>query len=222
MLAVDTSGSMASDDVTPTRLAAAQKSATEFVAKLPRGFRIGLIGFDATARLEVPPTLDHQAVTTGIANLHLGTATAAGDAVFLALDAIGADAKLQASRIVLMSDGATTTGRPIADAGAAARGAKVPVSTISFGTVHGMVTIGGRTIAVPADKAAMQQLAELSGGQAFEAASGGELSSVYRGLAKQIGYTNQRKETTVTWVGGALVLACLGVGAGLAWGGRFL
>jgi Ca-activated chloride channel family protein len=228
MLAIDTSGSMAADDVTPSRLVAAQKSATEFVAKLPLTFRVGLIAFDATARVVVSPTTDHQAVTDGIATLRTGTATAAGDAVFLALDAVAPTTTAagggggNSARIVVMSDGATTTGRPVPDAAAAARAAQVPVSTISFGTPDGTVTIGNRTVAVPVDRSTMQQLAEISGGKAFQASSGNELSSVYRGIANSIGYTKQHREATVTWVGAALVLALLGVGAGLVWGGRIL
>lgn len=236
MLAVDTSGSMAAGDVAPSRLVAAQKSATEFVAKLPATFRVGLIAFDASARVVVPPTVDHQAVTDGIAGLAVGTATAAGDAVFLALESVvpataaagsgggsgGGGGSGNSARIVVMSDGATTTGRSIPAAAAAARAANVPVSTISFGTPDGTVTIGNRTVAVPVDRTSMQQLAEISGGKAFEASSGNELSSVYRGIANSIGYTKQHREATVTWVGVALVLALAGVGAGLAWGGRIL
>ena len=57
MLTLDTSASMTATDVAPSRLAAAEAQASQFVEKLPRGIQVGLVSFDASARLLVPP--DH-------------------------------------------------------------------------------------------------------------------------------------------------------------------
>jgi Ca-activated chloride channel family protein len=80
-----------------------------------------------------------------------------------------------ASAIVVLSDGETTMGRPDLDAAAAAEAARIPVSTISFGTGGGVVVIQGETIPVPANNGALQEVAETTGGEFFEAATGGEL-----------------------------------------------
>ena len=58
MLTLDTSASMTATDVAPSRLAAAEAQASQFVEKLPRGIQVGLVSFDASARLLVPP--DHR------------------------------------------------------------------------------------------------------------------------------------------------------------------
>jgi Ca-activated chloride channel family protein len=237
MLAIDVSASMEATDVPPNRLAAAQQSATDFAEHLPDRFRLGLVAFDGVARVLVPPTSDHETVAGAISRLRLGPRTAAGEAVYAALESIAGattspatprssgpgEAPARATaRIVLMSDGATTSGRPTSEAALAARDAGVPVSTIAFGTDAGTVTIGNTLIPVPVDRFALQQLADLSGGKFFQAASGEELSGVYRDIGTAIGYRTVRREATATFTGAALLLAAAGVAAGMAWGGRVL
>jgi Ca-activated chloride channel family protein len=241
MLAIDVSASMEATDVLPNRLAAAQQSATDFAQHLPDRFRLGLVAFDGVARVLVPPTSDHEAVVGAISRLRLGPRTAAGEGVYAALEAIAGATSSPArgfaapgspapgdaparptARIVLMSDGATTAGRPTSEAALAARDAGVPVSTIAFGTDSGTVVIGSTVIPVPVDRPALQQLADLSGGRFFQAASGEELSGVYRDIGTAIGYRTARREVTATFTGLALVLAGAGVVAGMAWGGRVL
>src|SRR6478736_6657665 len=72
MLTLDTSASMTSTDVAPSRLDAAQAQATTFVQDLPPGIQVGLVSFDSAARLLVPPT-------TGRAQRHQREADAGGD-----------------------------------------------------------------------------------------------------------------------------------------------
>jgi Ca-activated chloride channel family protein len=224
MLAIDVSASMQAQDVKPTRLAAAQQAATDFTEHLPARFRLGLITFDGSARLVVPPTTDHDEVATAISGLSLGPRTAAGEAVYAAINALtatGAD-KNGAARVVLMSDGATTSGRPVEQAAQAAAAAKIPVSTIAFGTDDGTVEIQGQTIPVPVDRDALRDLASTSGGKFFEAASGEELTSVYRDIGSTVAYRNVRHEVTATFVGLGIVLLAAGLLAGLLWTGRIL
>jgi Ca-activated chloride channel family protein len=227
ILAIDVSLSMEASDVAPSRLVAAQQAARSFVEQLPARFRVGLISFDGTARVLVGPTEDHTAVSQGIDALQLGPRTAAGEAVFTALETIASSVQGTVgtpppARIVLMSDGATTSGRSIDDAAAAAKQAGVPVSTIAFGTDSGSVTVSGRDVPVPVDRVAMKALADESGGRFFEAASGDQLRSVYRDIGSSIGYRTVRQENTATFTGFALVLVAAGVVAGLVWTGRVL
>jgi Ca-activated chloride channel family protein len=226
MLAIDVSLSMEADDVSPNRLVAAQAAARDFVKQLPPRFQVGLISFDGVARVLVSPTDDHDAVSSAITQLRLGPRTAAGEAVYTALDTISAAAtgttKAPPARIVLMSDGATTSGRSIEDAAAAAKDAGVPISTIAFGTDDGVVEVSGQTVPVPVDRDAMRTMADDSGGHFFEAASGDQLRSVYRNIGSSIGYRTERREATADVTGIALVLAAAGVLAGLVWTGRVL
>lgn len=88
MLVVDTSGSMAAPDVSPTRLDAAKMAVRVFLDNFPRGPKVGLVSFSTYATLNVPPTPDRQAVRDGLAALKPQEATAIGDALALALKAI--------------------------------------------------------------------------------------------------------------------------------------
>ena len=227
IVAIDTSGSMAATDVAPTRLQAAEQAAVEFVNSLPSAIHLGLVTFDAGARMVVAPTTEHATVARAITGLQLGTATAGGEAIYTSLAAIAADAVATHSsravaRIVFMSDGATTVGRPLPDAAAAAKDAKVQISTIAYGTDTGTVTIRSEVIPVPADRPALKAVADATGGTAFDAASGKELAAAYRSIGTALRRQTQRRETTAVFTGLGLILAAAGVTAGLVWGGRVL
>lgn len=228
MLVVDVSASMQATDVAPTRLQAAREAAASFVQDLPDRLRLGLVSFDRTTRVLAPPTTDHAAVEAGIASLTTGPGTAAGDAIFVALDAItgaggaGTTGGKQTAAIVLLSDGVTTVGSPVDAAAQAAVEQGVPVTTIAFGTESGTVEIGGRLIPVPADAAAMSDLADVTGGSFFEAASGQELKGVYEKIGSRVGYTIEEKEIGMVFVAVGVAVLLLALGAAMAWTGRIL
>ena len=56
ILTIDVSRSMRATDVEPTRLAAAQQAASDFVDQLPESFRVGLVVFSTEARIVTTPT----------------------------------------------------------------------------------------------------------------------------------------------------------------------
>src|SRR5699024_3121004 len=88
IVAVDTSLSMAGTDVDPTRIDAAQQAAKEFVNQLPESLNVGLVTFNGTATINVPPTSDRDQVIASIDQIRLGERTAIGEAIFASLDAI--------------------------------------------------------------------------------------------------------------------------------------
>jgi Ca-activated chloride channel homolog len=91
VLAIDISRSMRATDVQPTRLAAAQKAASDFVDQLPASFRVGLVVFSTEARIALTPTTDRAEVHAAIDNLVANGGTAMGDAIVQSLDAAGLD-----------------------------------------------------------------------------------------------------------------------------------
>ena len=91
VVAVDVSMSMGAQDVAPSRIEAAVAAAREFVAALPPAFPVGLVLFDGSSTLAVPPTPDRAAVAAAFDRITLGPGTAIGDAVHTALDAVGTD-----------------------------------------------------------------------------------------------------------------------------------
>jgi Ca-activated chloride channel family protein len=234
VLALDVSASMSATDVAPNRLAAAEQEARGFVNALPPGLQLGLLSFDRTARMLVAPTSDRSTVLAAINGLQIGPGTATGDAIYLALDAVaaappGADGTKAPAAIVLMSDGTPTIGRgdqtpaqTVASAAAAAKQAGVAISTIAFGTQDGTVTIQGRMIPVPADPAAMADIAQATGGRSFTAESASQLKSVYDQIGRVVGYDVHQHEITVWFTGIALAMALLAAIAALIWSQRIL
>lgn len=229
VLAIDTSLSMAATDVAPDRLKAAQAAAMLFLDKVPEHFNVGVVSFNGSASVLVEPTTDREIARRAIQGLRLGESTAIGEGIFAALSAISTvppapDKSPVPARIVLMSDGATQTGRSNAQAVAAARKAKVPIDTIAFGTDHGTVTIPGYAGEVPVDvdRGALAKIAHDSGGSAYTAASEGEIRAVYTKIGTSVGYKTRMVDIDGWFIAAAFVLALLAAGASLAWQERML
>ncbi|MDH3225505.1 MAG: VWA domain-containing protein [Thermoleophilia bacterium] len=215
MLAIDVSGSMAADDVAPYRLRAAQDAAKRFADTVPRQYQVGLVSFSGVATIVLPPTTDRAALNGALDSLVADGATAIGDAVDTSLAALregqGGAEELVASRILLLSDGASTTGLPVDLAARDARAAGVPVFTVALGTNEGVLPDGRR---VPPAPEALSRLAEITEGQAFESRDAGSVSQVYERLGSFIGTVRVKDEITA-WpaVAGALLLLLAGIGA---------
>jgi len=81
-ICIDTSGSMSSTDVFPTRAQAAKAAARAFIAESPSGTRIGIISFAGAAGVVTPLSPDHQAVIASLDEVPSPNgATAIGDAL---------------------------------------------------------------------------------------------------------------------------------------------
>jgi Ca-activated chloride channel family protein len=220
VVAVDVSPSMMATDVSPTRLAAARQAVTRFAELLPDQIELGLVSFAGTAVVAVPPTSDHELVRRALEQLQFRSQTAVGEAIHASLDALGADRGAGESGVVVLSDGATTTGRPDDAAAQRARSSGVPVSTIAFGTPGGTVVLGGETLSVPPDGSALRAIADATGGRFFEAASGTELAEVYRTIGRSVTTTVQVRDLTTWFVGAALAALLLASALALAWFAR--
>jgi Ca-activated chloride channel homolog len=234
LLALDTSASMAATDVSPNRLAAAEEQARGFVHDLPDGIQVGLVTFDTSARLLVPPTDDHARVIDALTSLDVGPGTATADGIRASLAAVeGArttDSGEQAqSAIVLMSDGTPTVApdgqdpvQAANDAAAEAKQAGVPIDTIAFGTANGTVTVQGQDIPVPTDVEAMATIARLSGGRSFTAETAGQLADSYATIGSTVAYEVRTQEVTAYFAGVALLLAIAAAAGGLVWNQRLV
>ncbi|MCL2736836.1 MAG: VWA domain-containing protein [Propionibacteriaceae bacterium] len=215
-LVMDVSLSMQAQDVSPTRLAAAQEAAKEFISELPAGFNVSLISFAGTATLLVPPTTDRGQVNTAIDGLKLLQSTAIGDAIYSALDALALippdpnhPNDPAPAAIVLISDGESNTGRSSSAAAQQAKSLQIPIFTIAFGTPNGYIMDRGQRNPVPVNKDELRTIANLSGGKAYSADSLNQLRDVYNGISRSVGYVKQETEITEQFVGYATILGAI-------------
>jgi Ca-activated chloride channel family protein len=224
MLATDVSISMDATDVEPSRFAAAQSAALDFVEDVPDEIRLGLVSFDQAAHMLATPTRDHDAVRGAIDGLITGPGTATGDALKEAVDAIRRDAAEQDERppaaIVLLSDGKTTSGSSPLEAAQEARRAGIPIYAVALGTDEGTVELGLETIPVPPDRETLRQIAQITRGRYFDAPDAEELSGIYEALGSRLGTEQERREVTAAFAAGALLLLLAGGAMSLRWNGR--
>jgi Ca-activated chloride channel family protein len=181
----------------------------------------------------VAPTTERSGVVKAIDNLKLAQSTATGEGIFAALQSIesfssvvgGVDGPPPA-RIVLMSDGKQTVPddlyapRGAYTAAQAAKQAKVPISSISFGTSHGTVNIDGKDVTVPVDDESLQEVARLAGGEFYKAATAAEIKRVYDDLGEQIGYELKDTDASRPWLVLGTLILMIAAGGSLVIGQR--
>ena len=216
VVAIDVSRSMMAEDVKPNRMEAAQTAAKEFLNLLPPRFNVALVAFAGDSNLVVPPTTDRGVVKRAIDRLEMAPSTAIGDGIYDGLDALKVvppDPKhpdeTAPAAIVLLSDGATNTGRPSISAARDARKQNVPVYTIAYGTATGYVVERGMRQPVPVNHRELKDVADASGGKKLSATSDKELSDAYKQIAQSIGYEKVYVEVTEKYAGFALLFGIL-------------
>jgi Ca-activated chloride channel family protein len=237
VLAIDQSGSMMAEDVSPTRLAAAQASIRMFLDDLPDQFRVGMVSFAEEAQVVAPVTSDRRPVREAVDFLFPMRGTAIGDAVEraaeLAQEATGTPGTTQISgfdlaatsdddsgsrppaAVLLLSDGFQTAGllAPL-DGAARAKELGIPVYTIALGTADGVIDLsfGGeaRRIPVPPDRETLRLIAQQTGGRYFSAPSAEALSAAYSELGSLLSREPGKDEATYAFV---LAAGLLGLGA---------
>lgn len=235
VVAVDTSRSMSADDVAPTRLVAAQKAIETLIDEAPAGYELGIVSFATSAEPVLLPTLDRDAARTAVRELRLGSGTAIGQAIARSLELAEAGsgdlpptgAKPPAA-IVLLSDGAQTTGGITPDQAAKrAREAGIPVSTIALGTRDAVVEVplaNGlvERVAVPPDVPTLRRIASTTGGTFSEALDAGRLERVFGDLGTRLAHERRSVEVTSAFAGGGAVLLLVGGALASLWFRRAL
>jgi len=260
IVALDVSGSMCATDVDPNRLTAAQQAVRKFVEEQDSQTRIGLVVFSGFAQLAVSPTTDRDAVTTALDGLTTGRGTTIGSAILKSVDAISeidpdvapsdpapgtparpprAPGTYAPEIVVLLTDGANTTGVTPQDAAKVAAERGVRIYPIGFGTDNPTSMVcsaaqlgrsgdsrfgggygnggggggGGGGVGgrgyLVADDGALQEVADTTGGRYFAAADADRLQSVLSDLPRTVDVQRRDVELSVFLVVAA-VLALLG------------
>jgi Ca-activated chloride channel family protein len=270
ILALDVSGSMCSTDVPPNRLSAAQAAVRDFVQAQDSGTSVGLVLFSGFAQVAVAPTTDRAPLLRAIDSLTTGRGTTIGAAILKSVDAIAEiDPQVQPSDpgaasgaegpsttpspaprqpgtyapeiVVLLTDGANTTGIEPVPAAEIAAERGVRVYPIGFGTQDPTAMVctpqqaggqgfGGYGGAGPsggapgrsrsfltADEPTLRQVAETTGGEYFAAADADRLQSVLADLPRTIASQRQDVEVSVGLVALAALLLLSGLWAAARW-----
>lgn len=222
MLVTDHSGSMASTDVQPTRLGAAEQAADTFIDSLPAKALVGAVAFGTTPDGVQAPDADHSAAKAVINAQVANGSTATGNAVQLALQLLhGANHGHPPSAIVLLSDGAANAGVDVIAIARQAKAERIPIYTVALGTPNGTLSQPfGPQVPVPPDPELMRQIASASGGRAFDAQSADALSTIYQRLGSQLGTVTRKREVTYVFAADGLVLLLIAAVASVRWSGR--
>jgi Ca-activated chloride channel homolog len=272
MLTIDVSRSMCSTDVKPNRLGAAQASAQRFVDDQPAGTRMGIVVFAGSAQIIVPPTTDRDRLHSAINSFSTSIGTAIGNGILASIDALsrvnpqiapgtvrlsgkqkdrsGFASKYVPDVVVLLTDGAATTGVDprVAARQAADRG--VRVFTIGFGTENPSMLVctpqqfGGDTLDpfgggagggfnpnlgggfrggnfLQIDETTLRSIAHTTGGSYARAANAPQLERAFADLPKRIVKVHVVHELTVYVVAAGALLA-IGALATSRWWNRMV
>jgi Ca-activated chloride channel family protein len=232
VLTMDSSASMTATDVAPSRLDAAKSAASSFLDKLPNRFRVGLVSFSSTVQVLEEPTDDRDAVRSSVDSLEGDVGTALGDAIVTSVglapdpeEAGNVSGGKPLFAVLLLSDGANTTGSEPLNILDQAKEAGVPVYTIALGTDEGTVDITNdlgmtETLAVPPDRETLRRVAQETGGKYFEAPTEADLKAVYEQIGSQVSWKDEKRELTAAFAAGGAVFLLLGAGLSALWFGR--
>jgi Tfp pilus assembly protein PilF len=175
LLAIDTSKSMLSTDVTPSRLARAKLAAEDLIESMP-GDRFGLLAFAGEAQVEAPLTIDYDTVIGTLNELNTNTVARGGTDIAAAIRASGLILGRNGESykaLVLITDGEELDEDSAAEAEHAAKNG-VRIFTVGVGSADG-ATIplpngqllrdsSGKIVRTKLDEARLKGIAQATGG----------------------------------------------------------
>jgi Ca-activated chloride channel family protein len=226
MLVTDHSRSMLATDVEPNRLRAAQDAARTFLDQLPPQTQVGAVAFSDSPDAVQSPSSNHDDARRVVDNQVADGGTATGEALQIALAALKQKQRPGEhipSAMVLLSDGKTTIGRDPVEVAREAGRDHIPIFTVALGTSDAMVPNPGigPPLPAPPDPETLAEIAQASGGRSFKAEDALRLRSIYKALGSRLGTKDVKRENTIPFAVGGLVLLLGAATASVAFGGRF-
>jgi Ca-activated chloride channel homolog len=241
ILAFDVSGSMAADDLKPTRLEAAQVAARDFVQRQPPSVQVGVVAFSDSGFAVQAPTNDRDQILTTINRLSPQRGTSLAHGILASLNVI-AEANGHApspngtptptptpvpkgtytsSVIVLLTDGENNESPDPLQAAQQAADEGVRIYTVGIGSAAGTILhINGFTVHTQLDEATLRQIAQLTGGTYYNAENEQDLRSIYDNLDPQLVIKPEKTEVTSILAGAALLALLVGCTFSFLWFNR--
>ncbi len=246
ILSFDVSGSMAADDVEPTRMEAAKAAARAFVARQPPSILTGVVAFSDSGFNVLVPTAEQPEVLAAIDRLDPERGTSIARGIISSLTAIAAAERDPAegyytnrspdpvrlpdvvppgtnvpAAIVLLSDGENNQRPDPLEAAQAAAERGIRIFTVGIGTEEGTILdIEGFRVHSRLDEPSLRQIAEVTGGTYYAATDPAELEGIYRSIETRLVLRPEATEVTSLFAGAAVLLLTAGALAGLRWLGR--
>ena len=203
--------------------------------KTPDNFRLGLVTFSDYAEQIVAPTTDRGAVTSRARADASPTAARRWATASRAAcrprrrrsrpRTAAARASCRRSSCCCPTARTRSASNDPLEVARQAKAAKIPVYTIALGTDSGEVVQQDpfgfvQRIPVPPDKATLRDIARITGGRFFEAVSSDDAEEIYSRIGTRLTSKPEKREVTVAFAGGALVLLLAGGAFSLSWFGR--
>jgi Ca-activated chloride channel family protein len=246
MLTFDVSGSMAAQDLQPTRMEAAKVAATEFVEQQPSGISIGVVVFSDGGISVQPPTDSREETLATIERLVPRRGTSIGNGILVALNTIAVDAGdppilntsdlsqdpavtpveapqgwYPSSVIVLFTDGENNQEPDPAMAAEVAADLGVRVYTVGVGTPAGAdIEVEGMTIHSSLDEGLLQFISFETGGVYYNAGNQEDLDRIYSDLEPKLSIKPEEMEMTSIFAGLGMIVFLLGGMLSLLWFGH--
>ncbi len=245
VLTFDVSGSMAADDVQPTRMESAKAVAKAIVERQPQGVVIGVVAFSDAGLSILAPTSDQATVLQAIDRLGPARGTSVGQGILAALDAIQqaeadtppgyysnrsappteapapvAPGSHADAAIVLFSDGENNERPDPLSAAQVAANEGVRILTVGVGTTGGTtLDLDGFRVQTSLDEALLQQVSSVTDGT-YQPAASADPGAVYTNLSARLVSRDEEIEVTALVAGAGLILLVAGVITSLARSGR--
>jgi Ca-activated chloride channel family protein len=246
ILTFDVSGSMAADDLKPTRMEAAKAAATEFVKQQPSNILIGVVAFSDGGISIQAPTSDKAQTLETIYRLVPRRGTSLGNGILVSLNTIvvsagdppflnatnpsaptsgTSDSALQgwypSAVIVLLSDGENNQNPDPAAAADLAADLGVRIYTIGIGSTQGAtLEVDGFTVFSQLDEGLLRSVSENTGGQYYKATDEADLARIYRDLEPKLALKTETIEVTSLFAGAGILLLLAAGALSLLWFGR--
>jgi Ca-activated chloride channel family protein len=245
ILAFDVSGSMAADDMQPSRMEAAKVAAREFIKHQPTSVQIGVVAFSDSGISVQQPTNDQDAILASINRLTPQRGTSLANGMLVSLNTIATSGQqdthyyssltpgptpiptelpegaFKSAVIVLLTDGENNENPdPLAVAQSAAK-VGVRIYTVGIGSAEGSILhVNGFTVHTQLDEATLQQIAQITGGTYYNADSKEKLLKIYDDLDPQLVIKPEKIEITSIFAGASVLVLLVSGLFSLLWFSR--
>jgi Ca-activated chloride channel family protein len=246
ILAFDVSGSMAADDLKPTRMEAAKTAAIDFLDRQPLSVQVGVVAFSDNGFSIQPPSSDHEAITGAINRLVPERGTSLANGIFASLNSIAAAQSVEPARfysnitpqptptptpvpigtytpaaILLLTDGENNEMPDPLLAAQASADRGVRIYTIGIGSPEGAnLKVEGFTINTRLNEELLKQISSITGGEYYYAVNEQDLLAIYDNLNPQLVVKPEKTEVTSIFAGIGILFFLFGGAFSLLWFSR--